>query len=75
MTELNNIIEIVYRSFTPDEILILNGILKIKDSEERYVACRKFVFSNNDIYLRIKVIVDPAWLTNKLYLIGKDYEF
>ena len=50
MTEPNNIIEIVYRSFTPDEILILNGILKIKDSEERYVACRKFVFSNNDIY-------------------------
>ncbi len=75
MIEITKLAEFVYASFSADEIAILNGILKIKDSEKRYLACRKFVFSNNDIYLRIKTIVDPSWLINKLYSIGKDYEF
>lgn len=75
MTEITKLAEFVYASFSADEIVILNGILKIKDADERYLSCRKFVFTNQDIYLRIKAIVDPSWLIDKLYTIGRGHEF
>ena len=68
------LVELIQQLLSTSEIASLNEINTIKDSEERQRQLRMF-FHNKEIFLKIKHITDPAWLSYEIFIKGKAYEF
>jgi hypothetical protein len=73
MPDIKNFIQTV---LTKEQIVILNALIKITDSESRQSQLKSF-FHTPGIFNKIKPTIDPAWLSYQIFINSnsKAYEF
>jgi len=68
------LVELIQQFLSISEIASLNEINGIVDSEDRQRQLRTF-FHKPEIFLKLKHLTDPAWLSYEIFIKGKAYEF
>lgn len=75
MDNVRNLSNLISELFNSEEIAQINSINQIENDNTRHFELRKLIFTNLDIYNKIKPMAEPAWLAHKLYSLAKGYEF
>jgi len=75
MNNIHEISNLIYSIFTLDEIKQINAINDYQDDDNRYLELRKLFFTNVDIYNKVRVLADPAFIAYKIYILAKGHEF
>jgi hypothetical protein len=75
MNNIHEISNLINSVFTLDEINQINAINAYKNDDKRYIELRKLFFTNVDIYNKVRVLADPAYIAYKIYILAKGHEF
>ncbi len=70
----NDYISFLRSALEQEELVKLNFANQEKDLDARSMLLRGF-FNRPEIFIKIKVVVDPSWLCSKIIIKGKGYEF
>ena len=69
---IRNVIEHLQSLLNEEEIALLNEANKSKTNRQ---DCLRSFFHNPSVFNKVKVSVDPTWLSTEIFINGKAYEF